>query len=971
VLIGLFLTLVFLLALTVSGPGSAGVITGDGTWEWTNPSVQGNTLKAVSFIDANHGWAAGVAGTVLKTNDGGANWIAQIPSPNNCAGITPYGNGCNLSGISFIDANNGWAVGEYGTIWHTTNGGSSWSGQTLPSPLTYATLTSVHFFNSTNGLAVGSGYSFGTVNGGATWTQITGINTANYNNDLASVRMIDANTAFAVGEGGAVYRITQAGGFWSATQQALSGGIPITSTNLQSVYFTDATHGFAAGGIAGSGRILRTTDGANWSVSTSTLAFAPWGVTVSGNTLVICGSTGSIYKRNAATNWTDPIDTVVAGLASVTTSSNSFLMAVAFPGGSSTGYVAGTAGTILKTIDTGNTWTSAAGGNDKSFNGTSFISDTTGWMVASDHSIVKTTDAGGTWVSDNAGIPSGINLKSVSFINESTGYAVGNLSGTGKAYKYNSGTWSEIALPAGISQLWGVHLIDATHGWMVGFPGTGAPSGVALKTTDGSTWAYDASGLGTNIQLYSVDTSSATSVWAVGQNRTTGKGIVAHYVSGAWAITEKTDSTTLISIDMVNGTTGYIAGYGPGTGGQWADGKAYKTIDGSTWNAMTVNFIGSTVHSIMDTVSFVNSTTGYLAGGEGRIFKTVNGTDWTVESAGTAMTVNTISAIPSVRTSSGYAAFAGGAGGGILRSPANIHINQAPVLSAIGNRSIDEGSLLTFTASATDPDLDTVTYSASGLPAGANLDPNTGVFTWTPDYAQSGTYEGITITASDNGVPIATDSETITITVANVNRAPVLATIGDKSVDEGILLTYTALATDPDLDTITYSASGLPAGANLDPNTGIFTWTPDYTQAGIYGGITITASDNGSPVMTDSETITITVANVNYGNKPNLTLHDTSVYWGSFADYQDRTLTAEYAMENLDDTPASEVSLTDARANSGVICQSAIPIAIGVIAPHSSAPFTLQYTIPDGLTRFRADFNATAQNIYGTTFVYP
>ena len=43
------------------------------------------------------------------------------------------------------------------------------------------------------------------------------------------------------------------------------------------------------------------------------------------------------------------------------------------------------------------------------------------------------------------------------------------------------------------------------------------------------------------------------------------------------------------------------------------------------------------------------------------------------------------------------------------------------------------------------------------------------------------------------------DSETITVTVNEVNVAPVLAAIGDKTVDELTLLTFTATATDADL----------------------------------------------------------------------------------------------------------------------------------------------------------------------------
>ncbi len=177
--------------------------------------------------------------------------------------------------------------------------------------------------------------------------------------------------------------------------------------------------------------------------------------------------------------------------------------------------------------------------------------------------------------------------------------------------------------------------------------------------------------------------------------------------------------------------------------------------------------------------------------------------------------------------------------------------NEPPVLADIGDKIVSEGTQLTVTISATDPDGDTLAYSAQNLPAGAVFAGNT--FTWTPTYDQAGTYQ-VTFIASDSQ---DTDSETITITVTGANRAPVLAGIGDKSVNENQTLSFSISATDVDNDTISYSAQNLPAGAVFADNT--FTWTPTYDQAGTYQ-VTLTASDGQD---TDSETITITVNNIN------------------------------------------------------------------------------------------------------------
>jgi hypothetical protein len=189
------------------------------------------------------------------------------------------------------------------------------------------------------------------------------------------------------------------------------------------------------------------------------------------------------------------------------------------------------------------------------------------------------------------------------------------------------------------------------------------------------------------------------------------------------------------------------------------------------------------------------------------------------------------------------------------------NVNDPPVFnSLIGNKTATEGVPRTLKcSSATDPNADQITYSASGLPEGASFDPATRTFSWTPSFNQAGVYS-ITFTATDSHPtsPLSC-SETITLTVANVNRAPVLDSIGNRSVDENSTLSLTLGATNTDGEKITYSATGLPSGAVLDGATGAFSWTPSYSKAGNYT-VTFKVSDG---VYSDSETVTIFVANVN------------------------------------------------------------------------------------------------------------
>lgn len=90
--------------------------------------------------------------------------------------------------------------------------------------------------------------------------------------------------------------------------------------------------------------------------------------------------------------------------------------------------------------------------------------------------------------------------------------------------------------------------------------------------------------------------------------------------------------------------------------------------------------------------------------------------------------------------------------------------NIAPVLNSIGNFVIDENELLQFTINASDANGDALTYSASGLPAGAVFNAGTRTFSWIPDFTQSGVYN-VNFSVTDG---TAFDSEVVQITVNDI-----------------------------------------------------------------------------------------------------------------------------------------------------------------------------------------------------------
>ncbi len=93
------------------------------------------------------------------------------------------------------------------------------------------------------------------------------------------------------------------------------------------------------------------------------------------------------------------------------------------------------------------------------------------------------------------------------------------------------------------------------------------------------------------------------------------------------------------------------------------------------------------------------------------------------------------------------------------------------------------------------------------------------------------------------------------------NSAPVIdPPIGSKTVAEGQNLQFTVSASDINHDHLIYqSDDSLPEGAVLNPDTGAFTWTPGYADAGVYY-VNFQVSDSQ---LTDSEEVEINVSNTN------------------------------------------------------------------------------------------------------------
>jgi uncharacterized repeat protein (TIGR03803 family) len=174
----------------------------------------------------------------------------------------------------------------------------------------------------------------------------------------------------------------------------------------------------------------------------------------------------------------------------------------------------------------------------------------------------------------------------------------------------------------------------------------------------------------------------------------------------------------------------------------------------------------------------------------------------------------------------------------------------APVVNAQSlTTNEDVAKAITFTATGGGTPL---TYAISTAPKNGTVSGTGATYTYKPKADFNGK-DSFYVTATW-GCQVSAPAKII-VTVSQVNDAPVLTTIGNKTVVRGTQLRFTATATDVDAgQTKTFSLITPPSGAAISATTGAFTWTP--TTTGTFS-VKVRVTDNGSPVLFDEETITV------------------------------------------------------------------------------------------------------------------
>jgi photosystem II stability/assembly factor-like uncharacterized protein len=358
------------------------IITADGGLTWTKQNSGASRtsvldLYAVQFIDPNNGWAVGTSGLVLKTTDGGANWM-------NLSLVT-YD---HLYAVYFHDANTGWAGGNWGTLLKTTNAGAKWTPVSVPNA---RRINDIYFTDAKTGWACqGVGKILKTTNGGVSWTEISTATTRAF----LAMYFVDAKTGWAVG-GGSVYRVifktTDGGDTW--TSQNVPNG-----EALMDVFFINATTGWVVGM---NGAILKTTDGgANWVAQNS--GRTDWLECVyfkDANVGFVGGSEGILQTTDGGTSWTlTDLAGWVDDLIFVDAQNGFAVGAIGSTlskgiDGSGDIDVGGGGDKTWQTTDGGETWTEILQSGTKWILRAFFTDRNSGWGVGTLGAIMKYTDA--------------------------------------------------------------------------------------------------------------------------------------------------------------------------------------------------------------------------------------------------------------------------------------------------------------------------------------------------------------------------------------------------------------------------------------------------------------------------------------------------------------------------------------------------------------------------------------------------
>lgn len=259
---------------------------GGSNWEVKQLSTRGFSLNAITFTDAQHGWAVGGNGLILRTTDGGQSW-EELQRPTDF----------DLTRVRFINPQTGYIAGRNwikdpnnGTETHhvqilrTDDGGQNW--KVCYSNDEAGEVFQIAVLSETTAVAsIDSSTLIRTEDAGTTWKVV-----ASGKGDFMSVSFTPDATGWAVGNKGSFYRSGDQGRTWQKPDNLPAN---FSKQNWHSINFADAMTGIAVGENGAVG--VTDNGGATWSYYDSQIKENLEKVILRGRTWIVLGSK-TVYK---------------------------------------------------------------------------------------------------------------------------------------------------------------------------------------------------------------------------------------------------------------------------------------------------------------------------------------------------------------------------------------------------------------------------------------------------------------------------------------------------------------------------------------------------------------------------------------------------------------------------------------------------------------------------------------------------
>ncbi len=577
-----------------------------GVWTELNPKVPRVDYIGIHFVNVDTGWAVGDLGALIKTTDGGLNWITeetntttpllkvnsfngQIVIASGFSGLilrsTDGGDSWSqitsgvtgdLWGLQMINDTLGWACGTNNSLIKTTDRGISWQTVTIPGYTN--NYWWIDFLNENYGLIAGDGKVLRTTNGGNNWEIIQ----AGDSYPLFCINVIDSMHIAAAGYGGPdhpsaknIYS-SDGGNTW------IDGG-DLQAFAINCISYINTDTGYISMNEAG---LWKTTNrGQNWVILDSVYSnyMGEYEIQLFNeeNIGYDAGSGLRIYKAEGnLDSWHKSIINDDLSDVYFTNEQKGFVISP------------GLNGNLYETTNGGINWQPAPGPSGYCL---LFTDSLTGYIGSTNSKIYKTTSGGAAWYQTNGIINP---IAKIFFTNHQTGWAVGGP----RIFKTTDAgeNWSEM-LNIGTDSFTSIFFEDSLNGWTT--------SRYIWQTTDGGySWTertdiptffgkdiYFTANMGFTIEMLTLYKSTDN-----GNN---------------W-FTQLSSQYVIRSFGWLSNSHGFIIGDG-----------VYETIDGgNTWNEiLELRNIG------LRKLQSPMANLGYSSGFQGLIYKYIDTTYTPVE----------------------------------------------------------------------------------------------------------------------------------------------------------------------------------------------------------------------------------------------------------------------------------------------------------------------------------------------------